>query len=93
MSRASHSSSLRPQELTPRRTAAPWGGAEAGAAKDRRIVLAPTRCHRRSVWGVIMNEPPPIPRERPARRGQEGPVAALQLRGPDGPAEDLRLVA
>ncbi|MBI3317855.1 MAG: cytochrome c biogenesis protein ResB [Candidatus Omnitrophica bacterium] len=36
---------------------------------------------------------PRIPRERPARRGEERPVTVLQLRAPDGPAEDLHLVA
>jgi hypothetical protein len=35
----------------------------------------------------------PIPRERPARRGEERPIAALQLRALDAPAEDLHLVA
>ncbi len=32
-------------------------------------------------------------RQRPARRGEERPVAVLQLRAPDGPTEDLDLVA
>lgn len=35
---------------------------------------------------------PPIPRQRPARRGKEHPVAVFELRPADGPPEHPHLV-